>query len=639
MIKNKFYVTTPLYYVTAEPHLGTLYSTLLADVAARWNKLQGKRVFFLTGTDEHGQKIAQAAQKAGKDPKAFVDSYIDVYKDTWRAYQIEYDRFIRTTDISHVEAVQQWIQVLQKKGDIYKSFYEGWYCTPCETFVAEKILGVEKGPLCPECGRATAAIAEETYFFRLSAYQDRLLKFYEKNPRYIVPKERLHEVINFVKSGLRDLSISRTKVTWGIPFPGDEKHVVYVWADALNNYISAVGYGQPDKQDMFNFWWPADLQIMAKDIVRFHAIYWPAFLMAADLAMPHQLLVHGWIKVDHKKMSKSLGNVVDPRVLHEKYGADQVRYYLVRYLAINQDSEFSITDLEQRVATDLANDLGNLLNRMVSLAEKHGIETITAPQIWSGNARHIHDQAVMLVTEFQEFMHEWQFHLALARLWKFINDVNSYFHASEPWKLAKTDKVRFIEVLSCTCHTLHVVAVLLWPVMPEKMEELLRSIGIVFELSDSNKLEELVPDLCEMQFVLKKIPPLFVRPEEMNVIQHEEKKVQGKDTNTVTIDEFARMQLVVGTIEACEELPKSDRLLKLTVNFGEKGKRIILAGVKKWYQPEELIGKQSVFVFNLEPRRMMGLESQGMMLMAEDAEGKPQRVTVAGPVINGVRLR
>ena len=390
MNQEKFYVTTPIYYVTAKPHLGSLYSTLLADVVARWNKLKGKRTFFLTGTDEYGQKVALQAEKAGKQPQEFVDSFIPAYKELWADYEIVYNHFIRTTDEDHVKAVQQWITMLIAKGDIYKAFYEGWYCTHCETFVTEKeidpqgVYGADSGPACPSCARPTKAVSEETYFFRLSAYQDKLLKFYKENPTFVVPKERLNEVINFVESGLKDLSISRTTISWGIPFPGDAKHVTYVWADALNNYITGIGYGNQLREKDFHQWWPADLHILGKDIIRFHAIFWPAFLMASGLPLPKQLLVHGWITVDNQKMSKSFGNVIDPVELLQKYGADQVRYYLVRQMAVNQDGNFSITDLEQRITADLANDLGNLLNRMTALAEKFDAMVINPPAAWGG---------------------------------------------------------------------------------------------------------------------------------------------------------------------------------------------------------------------------------------------------------------
>jgi methionyl-tRNA synthetase len=638
--KNKFYVTTPIYYVTAKPHLGSLYSTILADVAARWNKLQGKKVFFLTGTDEHGQKIAEAAQKAEKSPQEFVDSFIDPYKDMWHRYHIEYNHFIRTTDEYHVKAVQHWIEFLLRKGDIYKSLYQGWYCTPCETFVTEKdIVSDTTSPACSSCGRPTHQVSEETYFFRLSAYQDKLLQFYQQHPSFIMPKERLTEVVNFVKSGLRDLSISRTTVTWGIPFPGDSKHVTYVWADALNNYITAVGYGQPGREQEFNFWWPADLHILGKDIVRFHAIYWPAFLMALDLPLPKHLLVHGWITVNKQKMSKSFGNVVDPEQLLHLYGADQVRYYLVRQMAINQDGDFSDHDLQERITADLANDLGNLLNRMVTLAIKHQQVELQAPISWCAKSLILQQEYYDMIHELQEHMHNYMYHLALAHIWKFIKHVNAYFHAMEPWKLPKDHKAQFGEIVSATAHSLYAIAIALWPVMPVKMEQLLRSLGHQIHLGDNiiAKLESLS---WHMSFNFQVTGPLFIKPEpiqeSMDIKTQEVVPIQSP---SITIDDFTKVELVVGTIEQAQQVPKSNKLLHLQVNFGNYGMRQILSGIKQSYNPEELIGTQAVFVFNLEPRLMMGLESRGMLLTAEDRDGKVKIIMPSASVPNGTKLR
>ncbi len=640
--KRTFYVTTPIYYVTAEPHLGSLYSTLIADVIARWQKLQGKEVFFLTGTDEHGQKIAQAASKVGKEPQEFVDGFISAYKKMWHMYDIEYDHFIRTTDQYHIAAVQQWIRTLQKKGDIYKSFYHGWYCTPCETFVAEKTDDQEgastNGPLCPSCNRPTEVVSEETYFFKLSAYQDKLLQFYRENPHFIVPKERMREAINFVKSGLKDLSISRTTVKWGIPFPDDPDHVVYVWAEALNNYITAIGYGQPEKAALFNHWWPAQVHVLGKDILRFHAIYWPAFLMAADLALPKQLLVHGWIKVDKQKMSKSLGNIVDPKVLYDAYGAEPVRYYLLRQLPITHDGEFSVEDLEQRITADLANDLGNLLNRAVQLAHKYDVIELPERATWSEASLNLRDEGWNALTDYKSYMEDYLFHMALARLWKFINQVNAYFHEQQPWVLAQQDKEHFMEVLSATFNSLRMIAYMLWPVMPHKMEQLLESIGTPFTVS-GDMIKDLELNGWKQQFMLKKIPALFEKPqihlEQRNALSEQQ---QALDT-TITIDQFAQVQLLVGTIQECAAVPKSDKLLQLQVSFGDKGERTIVAGIKQWYTAEDLIGKQGVFVVNLKPRTIRGITSQGMMLFAEDDQGKLQFITVAALVPDGTRLQ
>jgi methionyl-tRNA synthetase len=682
---NKFYVTTPIYYGTAKPHIGSLYSTLLADVTARWNTLQGKKIFFLTGTDEHGQKIARAAQQEEITPKELVDRYVKDYKETWHTYHIDYTKFIRTTDEYHIQAVQQWIKYLQEKGDIYKDFYLGWYCTPCETFVStidvpppcekcgktphERIQEwvkslQDKGnmpyigffneryciscitfddrqsktaiPSCDTCGRATEEVAEETYFFKLSAYQDKLLELYRTVPDFIIPKERLNEVIRFVESGLTDLSISRTTVTWGVPFPYDSAHIAYVWIDALNNYITAIGYGQKGHEETFHQWWPADLQVMGKDIVRFHAVYWPAFLMASGLEVPKQLLVHGWITIDDKKMSKSLGNVVDPMELAHTYGADCVRYYLLRHMAITHDSSFSTQGLKQVITSELAHDLGNLCNRMHALADQHKLTTLKAPLVWSKSAALLHDQSVQASTTMCDYMDEYQVHMALGVLWKFINQTNAYFHEQEPWKRAQDDKSAFEEVLSATAHALHTIAILLWPVMPDKMHELLSGLGVSIDL-ENNMIEKLQTSEWNSTYRLNKPRgPLFTQYE---AVETEQKTFSAPDISEISIDDVAKVHLVVGTIKACEPIQKSDRLLKLDVSFGDLGTRQILAGIKKVYTPKELIGKQGVFVFNLKPRKMLGLESQGMLLLAADTKGAYQLISPHSKVPDGTRLR
>lgn len=636
---NKFYVTTPIYYATAKPHLGSLYSTLLADVSARWNKLKGKKVFFLTGTDEHGQKIAQAAQKAGIEPKLFVDSFIEPYRHIWKQFHIDYTYFIRTTDAEHIKAVQKWLLDLQNKGEIYKSSYEGWYCTPDETFLTEREFKIEgsQAPLCPSCGRSTSFVSEESYFFKLSNYQDRLLEFFKKNPNFVVPKERLNEVINFVEAGLKDLCISRSTIQWGIPFPGDEQHVAYVWADALLNYVTAIGYLNDSKKNEFEFWWPADLQVMGKDILRFHAIYWPAFLMASDLPMPKQLLVHGWIKVNQQKMSKSFGNVIDPELLYNAYGSDAVRYYLVSQMAITQDAEFNTEALERHISTDLANDLGNLLNRMVTLSIKNGLLEIPKVTSWTKESENLKLDCFQAIKEYSDYMDKCQYHMALASLWKFIAKVNGYFHAQEPWRVK--DQELLTQIISATAHSLKTIGILLWPVMPVKALELLDSIGVE-EILGGNRIEKLLDEGWNSKFVLKQFPPLFqkieVKKEEMT---QEKSAVNIQATNNIDITDFAKIELVVGTIEECEAVPKSDKLLKLQVNFGEKGKRQILSGVRKSFEPVDLIGKQAIFVFNLAARAMMGLESHGMMLTAANAEGKLEILKPENVVPNGTQLK
>lgn len=646
--KNSYYVTTPIYYVTAKPHLGSLYSTVLADIATRWAKLKGMHTYFLTGTDEHGQKIAQAAERAGKEPKTFVDGFIEDYKRTWHDYHIEYNQFIRTTDTFHVEAVQHWLQQLINKGDIYKGSYQGWYCTPCETFLTDKEVqdqqknGVQT-PLCPSCERPTATVAEETYFFKLSAYQDKLLAFYKENPNFIVPKEKLQEVLRFVEGGLKDLSMSRTTVTWGIPFPGDSKHVTYVWADALNNYITAVGYGQKGREEEFKTWWPADLQVMGKDIVRFHAVYWPAFLMASGLPLPKRLLVHGWILAGDKKMSKSLGNVADPEVLCKQYGADALRFYLARHMAITQDSSFTLEDLEQKITTDLANDLGNLLNRMLQLAHKQGLKQVHAPTEWSHAAQTLRAQSINAAAEYIKAMDECMYHVALGHLWRFINQVNAYFHAQEPWKVAAKDPAAFNEIISAVCHSLHTVGILVWPVMPERMSLLILALGYTLEKRDM--ITPLVEESWDHSHTLHETPQLFVKPEVRKTAMVEEKPgfvVPLKElaaTDYISIEDVIKVHLVAGTIVECQEVAKSDKLMKLQVDFGDYGVRQILAGIRPHITREQILGKQYIFVFNLKARALLGYESQGMLFVGKGQDGKPYPVAVTGAVPNGTRLQ
>ncbi|MBI2344672.1 methionine--tRNA ligase [Candidatus Dependentiae bacterium] len=628
MKRNRFYVTTPIYYVTAAPHLGSLYSTLLADVAARFHKLFGKEVFFLTGTDEHGQKIAEAAKKADKDPKEFVDSFIPVYKDIWKLYNIDYSKFMRTTDEYHVHAVQKWIIQLQQQGDIYKGQYIGWYCTPCETYVTEKdIPQGAKEVTCPSCLRPTNQLSEECYFFKLSAYQDRLLELYQNYPDFITPKERLHEVISFVKEGLKDLSISRTTISWGIPFPGDAKHVTYVWADALNNYITAIGYGSQGKEQELEYWWPADMQILGKDIVRFHAVYWPAFLMATGLAMPKTLLVHGWIKVGEQKMSKSLGNAVDPKFLADTYGVDVIRYYLTRKMTITHDSQFSLEDIEKSINDELANDLGNLLNRCLVLAYKYNYTTIQSSTNWSNSAQKLQTECGKMAHEVIELVELGYLYRAVARIWDFIHLVNAFMQQEAPWKTVNLDKALFEDTIAAVIFSLRTIGIALWPVMPEKMEKLLMSLGYNLKITpDQNILYQAIKwhGVC----TLVMLEPLFQKyerkieektEEEKKILIHSQAISEGQTAmkNIITIDDFVKVDMRVGLIEHAEPLEKSDKLMKLQVDFGPLGKRQILSGVRKYLTVDDLQGKKGIFVINFAPRMMMGYESQGMMLTAE----------------------
>lgn len=648
--KDTFYVTTPIYYVNARPHLGTLYTTVLADVAARWHRVQGDETFFLTGTDEHGQKVAEAAAQAGVDPKTFVDGLVPAFRDLFKRYGCTYDIFMRTTEEFHTKAVQDWLSRLLAKGDIYKATYEGWYCPSQEAFLTEKDLEFKtpgEPPVAIASGKPARWVSEECYFFRLSAYQDRLLEFYRNNPHFITPAERLREVISFVEGGLKDLSISRTTISWGIPFPNDSAHVTYVWADALNNYLTAIGYGDASREAEFKKWWPANVQIMAKDILRFHAVYWPAFLMASGLELPKRLLVHGWITVDGQKMSKSLGNVIDPNVLADTYGTDAVRFYLTRYLAVTQDADFSRTDFEHRLNTDLANDFGNLVNRMLALAQKNELAKISAPRSWGAAEQALIDAAQKMVQDFRHEMDRYYFHQAYANVWNFVGAVNRYFHEQEPWKVAKVDRARFEEIIAATAHAIYALAVLVWPMMPDAAEKIARALGQSVHAGE-NFVAWIQEGSWDKEFVFSPLAPVFTKYEDKKDTAMTDEKNQsapiqnteiGEKKSTISIDDVMKVEVAVGTILTVEDLPKSEKIYKMTVDGGSYGIRQICAGVKKFYQPEDLIGKKSIFVFNLQPRQLLGTESQGMMLMATNADGKPTMVQIDPSVQNGTRLK
>lgn len=662
MSQNKYYITTPLYYVNAKPHIGTLYSTLLADVSARWQRFSGREVYFLTGTDEHGQKIATAAENAGKKPQEFVDSIVPLFHDMWAKYTISYDQFIRTTDFAHKQTVSRWIEKLKAQGDIYKDVYEGLYCVPCETFVPEEQVGTNESEekLCPTCRRGLEVIKEENYFFKLSAYQERLLKFYQDHPSFIQPKERINEIISFVKSGLRDLSLSRKSVSWGIPFPGDPEHVVYVWGDALLNYVSALGYLREDQDELFQKFWPANTQVMAKDIVKFHAVYFPAFLMAAGIEPAEKLLVHGYILVNNDKMSKSKGNSIDPGDLAQEFGVDQVRYYLTRYMVTTHDGNFSLEDLAQKIGSDLANGLGNLLQRSASLAKKYNLEKISG-YTWSESSLKLKKSCESMLSECAEHLDKLEYHKAYASLWKYIGQVNGYVHENEPWVLGKTNPEKFTEVISAVAQSLYIIAHIIYPVMPNKSKQLLAALGHTVR-ENKEKIWENSWDVNVSLLVPKE--PLFIRPDvlkykESSTMSEPETKPENKNTpetsverssdnklekalelpeNCITIDDLIKVELAVGLIREAEPVKKSNKLYQFQVDMGSYGQRQILAGIAQFYRPEEIVGKRAIFVANLAPRKMMGTYSQGMMLFAKDDEGGYSLVTVGENIKPGTRL-
>ena len=647
MEKKTFYLTTPIYYPSDKLHIGHSYCTVASDTLAKYKRLRGYDVRFMTGTDEHGQKIERIATSLGITPKEYVDKVVAGIKELWKSLDISYDRFIRTTDEDHVEGVKRIFKALYDKGDIYKSEYEGWYCTPCESFFTEHQLVDGK---CPDCGRDVERIKEESYFFRLSKYQDRLIKYIEDHPDFIQPPSRQKEMIaNFLKPGLEDLCVSRTSFTWGIPVEFDPKHIVYVWVDALSNYITALGYGT-DHDELFKKYWPADVQIVGKEIVRFHTIIWPAMLMALDLPLPKQVFGHGWLIIDGGKMSKSKGNVVDPKVLIERYGLDAVRYFLLREIAFGQDGNFTNEALIQRINSDLANDLGNLVSRTVGMIDKYFGGKLPANQAETEFDADLKAVAAEAVVKFEEYMDKMMFSDALESLWTLIRRTNKYIDETQPWVLAKNeeDMPKLAGALYNVAESIRIVSIMLQPFMPKAPKLMQAQLGIEKDTAilewDTIKTWGLLPkelkvekgpaifpridmkkELVELAEAIKKAQEDTV----VNKVKREEAKqaeVEKEKAEEITIDDFAKVHLVTGEVIASEAVKGSSKLLKNTVKVGENV-RTILSGIAKHYSPEEMVGKKVVIVENLAPRKMMGEMSNGMILCAEDENGNLSLLT------------
>lgn len=647
MEKKTFYLTTPIYYPSDKLHIGHSYCTVASDTLAKYKRLRGYDVRFMTGTDEHGQKIERIATSLGITPKEYVDKVVAGIKELWKSLDISYDRFIRTTDEDHVEGVKRIFKALYDKGDIYKSEYEGWYCTPCESFFTEHQLVDGK---CPDCGRDVERIKEESYFFRLSKYQDRLIKYIEDHPDFIQPPSRQKEMIaNFLKPGLEDLCVSRTSFTWGIPVEFDPKHIVYVWVDALSNYITALGYGT-DHDELFKKYWPADVQIVGKEIVRFHTIIWPAMLMALDLPLPKQVFGHGWLIIDGGKMSKSKGNVVDPKVLIERYGLDAVRYFLLREIAFGQDGNFTNEALIQRINSDLANDLGNLVSRTVGMIDKYFGGKLPANQAETEFDADLKAVAAEAVVKFEEYMDKMMFSDALESLWTLIRRTNKYIDETQPWVLAKNeeDMPKLAGALYNVAESIRIVSIMLQPFMPKAPKLMQAQLGIEKDTAilewDTIKTWGLLPkelkvekgpaifpridmkkELVELAEAIKKAQEDTV----VNKVKREEAKqaeAEKENAEEITIDDFAKVHLVTGEVIASEAVKGSKKLLKNTVKVGENV-RTILSGIAKHYSPEEMVGKKVVIVENLAPRKMMGEMSNGMILCAEDENGNLSLLT------------
>ncbi len=623
-MKEKFYITTPIYYPSAAPHIGHLYTTVACDAIARYKRLQGYDVIFLTGTDEHGQKIEQKAKEAGVTPKEYVDEIAGKFQSLWKYVNVSYDRFIRTTDDYHEEAVRKIYQTLLDKGYLYKSEYTGKYCTPCESFWTESQLD-EKG-MCPECHREVKEATEEAYFFKLSAFSDRLEKLLTETD-YVQPEWRARELVNnFIKVGLEDVCVSRTSFTWGVKLPFDERHIAYVWIDALSNYITALGYNNGKYND-FEQYWPANVHMVAKDIMRFHALIWPALLMALDLPLPKKLSVHGYINFNGVKMSKSIGNVVDPFILGERYGVDAIRYHILREMPFGSDSDYSNEIMINRINSDLANDLGNLVSRTVAMVVKYFDGTLPE-QKQSGE---FDDELISMASALEKtvtgYIDETKLSLALTDILKVISRANKYIDETAPWILAKDEanKPRLAAVLYNLLDTIRICSGLLAPFMPTTMPKVWEQIGA----SESDVSFENLGrfGVLSSTVTVKKGDVLFPRLDvnkeidELNALLSKPKAqiVEDEDLDKagiITIDDFAKVKLRTAEIVACEKVEKAKKLLKLQLDDGRGGRQVV-SGIAQWYKPEDLIGKKIVFVANLAPAKLCGEESNGMILACD----------------------
>jgi len=637
-VSNRFYITTPIYYVNDMPHIGHIYTTVMADIFARYQRLSGAEVRFLTGTDEHGQKIEKAAHAQGVQPIELADRVVARYHDLWRTLEISHDDFIRTSDTRHKRAVAEIIKCITAAGDIYAGEYEGWYLAADEAFIPDS--QVEDGHDI-ESGRPVERLSEPSYFFRLSAYQDRLLEWYRDNPDCIHPRTRYNEVVRFVEGGLRDLSISRTSLRWGVPYPDDAEHVVYVWLDALTNYISALGFGTDDDA-LFDQYWPANIHLVGKDILRFHCVYWPAFLMSAGIEPPRQIVSHGWWLRDEAKMSKSIGNVVRPDYLIQRFGPDALRYFLARDMAFGQDASFSDESFLERFNADLANALGNTASRTLAMTTRYLEGRV--PEARSEGP--VPEAAETAVAAYRRHMDALEPHRALEAAWKLLATINGYIQESQPWALAKEEGDAARERLETTLYNslegLRITSLLIEPVMPGIAADLRRQLGIdsvPTDLVDSTSWGQLATGT-----VLGTSQPLFPRVDVKKyleeIVMEQENQTEAEDAadtpeeELLDIEGFAKVKLVVGIVREAERIPKSKKLVRLMVDLGEAELRQLVAGIAEHYKPEALLGRRIVVIANLKPAKLMGVESRGMLLAAS-VDGTPFVLSPDGEVPPG----
>ncbi|MBR4696650.1 MAG: methionine--tRNA ligase [Selenomonadaceae bacterium] len=641
MEKKPFYITTPIYYPSAKLHIGHAYCTTIADAIARFKRLAGYDVFFLTGSDEHGQKIQQTAEGAGVTPIQYVDKIVAGFRNLWKELHISHDDFIRTTEERHQRVVQEIFRRIYEKGDIYKGSYKGLYCTPCESYWTEHQL--DENGCCPDCHRPVQEVSEEAYFFKLSKYADRVLAYIEENPEFIQPVSRRNEMINFIKQGLEDLCISRTSFDWGIPVPTDPKHVIYVWFDALTNYLTPIGF--LDDKETFGKYWPADIHLVGKEIVRFHSIIWPCILMALELPLPKKVYGHGWLIVDGDKMSKSKGNVVDPLALIEEFSADAIRYFLLREINLGQDGNFSRDALITRINSDLANDLGNLLHRTLNMIGKFQGGSLVPPVGESAVDASLKADAMETVKAYGEEMEAMQLSSAIKKVWAFVSRANKYIDETAPWILAKDPgkKQELANTMYHLAESLRIISVLISPYMPVTAERIWKQLGLPedfskVQLSDIREWGGTPGDL-KVGLPEQLFPRIEVEKDEEAPVKQEKpakKEKKGKEEHEeITIEDFSKIHLRVVRVLAAEPVPKTEKLLKLTVDLGDE-QREIVSGIAQHYAPEELVGKNVVMVINLKPAKIRGIVSHGMVLAASNGDGM-KLLSVDMPVGSRVR--